>query len=41
VEIERIAEITSRLVVNRAALKTRHAEIAPWIDRLAEVARAA
>ena len=41
VEIERIAEITSRLVVNRAALKTRHAEIAPWIDRLSEVARAA
>jgi len=41
VEVERIAEITSRLVVNRAALKTRHAEIAPWIDRLAEVARAA
>ncbi len=41
VEIERIADITSRLVVNRAALKTRHAEIAPWIDRLAEVARAA
>jgi len=41
VEVERIAPITSRLVVNRAALKTRHAEIAPWIDRLAEVARAA
>ncbi len=41
VEIERIADITSRLIVNRAALKTRHREIAPWIDRLAEVARAA
>jgi ATP phosphoribosyltransferase len=41
VEIERIADITSRLIVNRAALKTRHREIGPWIDRLAEVARAA
>ena len=41
VEVERIADITSRLIVNRAALKTRHAEIAPWIDRLSEVARAA
>jgi ATP phosphoribosyltransferase len=41
VEVERIADITSRLVVNRAALKTRHAEISPWIDRITEVARAA
>lgn len=41
VEIERIADVTSRLVVNRAALKTRHARIAPWIERIAEVARAA
>lgn len=41
VEIERIADITSRLIVNRAALKTRHGEIAPWIDRIAEVAHAA
>jgi ATP phosphoribosyltransferase len=41
VEIERIADVTSRLVVNRAALKTRHARIAPWIARIGEVARAA
>jgi ATP phosphoribosyltransferase len=41
VEIERIAEVTSRLIVNRAALKTRHSQIAPWIERIAEVARAA
>jgi ATP phosphoribosyltransferase len=41
VEVERIADITSRLIVNRAALKTRHAEISPWIDRITEVARAA
>ena len=41
VEIERVADVTSRLIVNRAALKTRHREIAPWIDRLTEVARGA
>ena len=41
VEVEHIADVTSKLIVNRAALKTRHAEIAPWIDRLSEVARAA
>jgi ATP phosphoribosyltransferase len=41
VEVERIADITSRLVVNRAALKTRFDEISPWIDRFREVARAA
>jgi ATP phosphoribosyltransferase len=33
VEIERIADITSRLVVNRAALKTRATETAHWIER--------
>lgn len=38
VEIERIAEITSRLIVNRAALKTRHAQVAPWIERIADAA---
>ncbi|HEX9463352.1 MAG TPA: ATP phosphoribosyltransferase [Alphaproteobacteria bacterium] len=41
VEVEHIADITSRFVVNRAAFKTRHDEVAPWIGRLAEVARAA
>ena len=30
----RIAEISSRLVVNRAALKTRATEVTGWIDRL-------
>ena len=39
--IEKIAEITSRLVVNRAALKTRPTEIQPWVDRFREVADAA
>jgi ATP phosphoribosyltransferase len=38
VEIEHIADITSRLVVNRSALKTRHAQIAPWIERIAHAA---
>lgn len=41
VEVEQIAEVTSRLVVNRAALKTRYEDIDPWITRFREVARAA
>ncbi|HYC14130.1 MAG TPA: ATP phosphoribosyltransferase [Stellaceae bacterium] len=41
VEIERIADVTSRLVVNRAALKTRPREIHGWIDRFREAAHAA
>ena len=41
VEIEKIADVTSRLIVNRAALKTRPLELGPWVDRFAEVARAA
>lgn len=34
VEIEKIAEIGSRLVVNRAALKTRASTLTGWIDRI-------
>jgi ATP phosphoribosyltransferase len=41
VEIEHIADVTSRLVVNRAALKTRPREIHGWIDRFREAAHAA
>ncbi|HTZ80877.1 MAG TPA: ATP phosphoribosyltransferase [Stellaceae bacterium] len=41
VEIERIADITSRLIVNRAALKTRPQQIRQWIDRFREAADAA
>jgi ATP phosphoribosyltransferase len=43
VEIERIAEITSRLAVNRTAWKTRPREINQWIERFREAvdARAA
>ncbi|AUG53707.1 ATP phosphoribosyltransferase [Thalassospira marina] len=39
-EIEHIADITSRLIVNRAALKTRPTEIQPLIDRFSEVRNA-
>lgn len=34
VEVEEIATITSRLAINRAALKTRSQEIGGWVDRL-------
>ncbi len=40
VEVEQIAEITSRLVVNRAALKTRPEELNQWIARFREAADA-
>ncbi len=33
VEVERIAEVSSRLVVNRAAFKTRPEEIGAWVMR--------
>ena len=33
VEVEEIAQITSKMVVNRAAMKTRPDEIHGWIDR--------
>ncbi len=39
-EIERIADVSSRLAVNRAALKTRPEEIGGWIDRFREIADA-
>jgi len=41
VEIECVAEITSRLIVNRPALKTRPEEVGYWIERLRDVAAAA
>ncbi|NMM46443.1 ATP phosphoribosyltransferase [Rhodospirillaceae bacterium KN72] len=41
VEVETIAEITSRLIVNRAALKTRSEEVSGWVDRFREVSRRA
>ena len=33
VEVERIAEVSARLIVNRPAMKTRPQEIGAWIDR--------
>ena len=33
VEVERIADVTARLVVNRAAFKTRSQEVRAWIER--------
>ena len=41
VEVEHIADVSSRLVVNRAALKTRPGEVGGWIDRFRDVAMAA
>jgi len=41
VEVEVIAEVTSRLIVNRAALKTRPAEVNRWVERIREAADAA
>jgi ATP phosphoribosyltransferase len=41
VETEVIAEVTSRLIVNRPALKTRPDEVGAWIDRLREAVNAA
>jgi ATP phosphoribosyltransferase len=41
VEIEHVADVTSRLIVNRAALKTRAEEVGSWIERFREAADAA
>lgn len=41
VEAEVIAEISSRFVVNRTALKTRPQAVGGWVDRFREVADAA
>lgn len=41
VEVEHIADVTSRLIVNRTALKTRSEEIGQWINRFQEACRAA
>lgn len=41
VEVETIAHVTSRLIVNRAALKTRPADVTPWISAIADAVDAA
>ena len=40
IEVEEIARISARLIVNRAALKTRPQDMAGWIDRFREAADA-
>ena len=41
VEVEPITDVTSRLIVNRAALKTRPHRVDAWIERFREAADAA
>jgi ATP phosphoribosyltransferase len=41
VEIERIADVTSRLILNRTALKTRPDEVGAWLERFREARDAA
>ena len=41
VEVETIIEVSARLIVNRAALKTRSGEVGRWIERFREAADAA
>jgi ATP phosphoribosyltransferase len=38
VEVERIAEVTARLAVNRSAFKTRSSQVGEWIERFREAA---
>ncbi len=40
VAIEVVTQISTRVIVNRAAMKTRHAEIEPLLDRLRAVVEA-
>ena len=37
VEVEHIADVSARLIVNRSALKTRPADVGVWVERLREV----
>jgi ATP phosphoribosyltransferase len=41
VEVERIADVTSRLIVNRAAAKTRPELLSGWVKRFQEALDAA
>lgn len=40
-EVETVATVTSRLIVNRTALKTRPEEVGGWVERFREAADAA
>ena len=37
VEVEHIADVSARLIVNRTALKTRAQQMQAWIQRIQEV----
>ncbi len=39
VEVERIAEVSSRLIVNRTALKTRPDSVGAWVERFRKIAQ--
>ena len=41
VEVEVIAQVTSRLVVNRAALKTRPIQVGGWLEKFTTAVEAA
>ena len=41
VEVEHVADVTSRLIVNRTALKTRSRELRAWIERFRKAVDAA
>lgn len=41
VEVEKINDVSSRLIVNRTALKTRNEELSAWIDRFRSAANGA
>ncbi len=41
VEVEHVADVTSRLIVNRTALKTRSEEMTGWIERFRDACDAA
>ncbi len=40
IEVEQIAEVSARLIVNRTALKTRSERLVPWIERFREASDA-
>ncbi len=39
IEVEVLADVSSRLIVNRAAFKTRAGDLVPWVDRFRDEAR--
>lgn len=41
VEVEVIAEVSSRLIVNRAAFKTKAAALVPWVERFRKLVASA